>query len=218
MTNPHPKAGRSDPADEIGTPESDADTTADIGADIGAETPDKAAESWEISGLENQDDEAARLAEEVADLRDKLLRALAEVENVRKRAAREKEDTAKFGVSRFARDLLSVADNLRRALEAAPDDRADDEATISLIAGVAATERELLAAFDRHGLAKVEPLDEKFDPNFHEAAFQVPNSGKLPGTVVQVVQPGYVLHGRLLRPAMVGVAVGDAPAKVDTSA
>lgn len=214
MTNSHPKTGNPDPADDAGAPESRAEST----ADGGVEDQDAATGSWEIPGVENQEDEAARLAEEVADLRDKLLRALAEVENVRKRAAREKEDTAKFGVSRFARDMLSVADNLRRALEAAPDDRAEDEATVSLIAGVAATERELLAAFDRHGLAKVEPLDEKFDPNFHEAAFQVPNSGKLPGTVVQVVQPGYVLHGRLLRPAMVGVAVGEAPAKLDTSA
>ena len=156
---------------------------------------------------------AARLAKaeaEAADFKDRALRALAEVENVRRRAQREREDASKFAIGNFARDLLSVADNLRRALESVPEEQIKDDAMRNLLAGVAATERELLAAFDRHRLRKIDPKGEKFDHNFHQAMFEVDNSGQPPGTIVQVLQPGYVLNDRLLRPAMVGVARGEA--------
>jgi molecular chaperone GrpE len=162
-----------------------------------------------------QPEREAELEAEVAALRDQLLRALAEAENIRKRAEREREDAAKYGVAGFTRDLLSPVDNLRRALEAVPPDAADDDEPLkNLLAGVELTERELLRALEKHGVRKVEPLDVPFDHNLHQAMFEVPNTGKPAGTVVELLQPGYVLHQRLLRPALVGVAKAD---KGDTS-
>jgi molecular chaperone GrpE len=149
---------------------------------------------------------------EAAGAKDKLLRALAETENVRRRAQREREDAAKYGASHLARDLINVADNLRRALASVPEGQVKDELTRTLLQGVDATERELLAAFERHGLKRVDPKGERFDHNLHQAVFEVENTGRPAGTVVEVLQPGYVLHDRLLRPAMVGVAKGGAPA------
>jgi molecular chaperone GrpE len=145
---------------------------------------------------------------ELADTKDRLLRALAETENVRRRFQRERDDAQKYAVSGFAKDLLSAADNLRRALEAVPEAEVPDARTRSLLDGVAATERELLAAFERHGLTRIDPLGERFDHNFHQAIFEAERPDLPAGTVVEVLQPGYVLHDRLLRPAMVGVAKG----------
>jgi molecular chaperone GrpE len=153
----------------------------------------------------------ARLAAaeaELADTKERLLRALAETENVRRRFQREREDTRKYAIAGFAKDLLSAADNLRRALDAMPEAEAVDPRTRSLLDGVAATERELLAAFERHGLRRIDPAGEKFDHNFHQAIFEAEREGVPAGTVVEVLQPGYVLHDRLVRPAMVGVAKG----------
>jgi len=146
---------------------------------------------------------------ELADAKDRLLRALAETENVRRRAERERSDAARFGAANFAKDMLNVADNLRRAIESAPESQAGDELMRNLLQGVAATERELLAAFERHGVRRIDPLGERFDHNFHQAMFEMENTGKPAGTVVQVLQPGYVMHDRLLRPALVGVAKGE---------
>jgi molecular chaperone GrpE len=131
---------------------------------------------------------------------------------VRRRAQRERADAEKYGFAKFASDLLSVADNLRRALDSLPESEAKDDRTRSLLAGVEATERELLAAFERHGLKRIDPKGEKFDHNFHQAVFEVENADQPTGTVAQVLQPGYVVHDRLLRPAMVAVAKGGAPA------
>ncbi|HYM71350.1 MAG TPA: nucleotide exchange factor GrpE [Stellaceae bacterium] len=155
----------------------------------------------------------AALEAELAEGQDKLLRALAEVENVRRRAQRERVDGEKYAVSGFARDLLSVADNLRRALDSLPEAEAKDDRTKNLLAGVAATERELLAVFERNGLKRIDALGERFDHNFHQAVFEAENTGRPAGTVVEVLQPGYLLHERLLRPAMVGVAKGNAAAE-----
>jgi molecular chaperone GrpE len=155
----------------------------------------------------------AALEAELADAQDRLLRALAETENTRRRAQRERADAEKYGLGKFANDMLPVADNLRRALDSLPESEASDDRTRSLLAGVAATERELLAAFERHGLKRIDPMGEKFDHNFHQAVFEAENSGRPPGTIVEVLQPGYVLHDRLLRPAMVGVAKGGAAAE-----
>jgi molecular chaperone GrpE len=152
----------------------------------------------------------AALEAELAESQDRLLRALAETENTRRRAQRERADAEKYSVGRFAEGLLSVADNLRRALDSLPESEAPDDRTRSLLAGVEATERELLAAFERQGLKRIDPMGEKFDHNFHQAVFEAENSGRPAGTVVEVLQPGYVLHDRLLRPAMVGVAKGGA--------
>ena len=155
------------------------------------------------------------LETELADAQDKLLRALAETENVRRRAQRERSDAEKYSISRFAGDLLSVADNLRRALDSLPEAEARDDRTRGLLSGVAATERELLAAFERHGMKRIDPKGEKFDHNFHQAVFEAESTGQPAGTVVEVLQPGYVVHDRLLRPAMVGVAKGGTPARME---
>jgi molecular chaperone GrpE len=152
------------------------------------------------------DERLTTLETELADVKDRLLRALAEAENVRRRAQREREDTLKYAVAGFAKDLLSTADNLRRALDSLPEAEAADARTRSLLAGVAATERELLSAFERHAIRRIDPKGERFDHNYHQAVFEIENSEQPPGTVVEVLQPGYVLHDRLLRPAMVGVA------------
>lgn len=156
---------------------------------------------------------------ELTETKDRLLRALAETENVRRRAERERSDAAKYGASGLAKDLLNVADNLRRALESVGDKEPADEFSRTLLQGVAATERELLAAFERHNIRRIDPAGERFDHNLHQAMFEVENTGQPAGTVVQVLQPGYVMHDRLLRPALVGVAKGEKPSeaqRVDT--
>lgn len=155
---------------------------------------------------------AGRIAEleaEVAKYKDQALRALAEQENVRRRAQRDREDALKFATSSFAKDLVTVADNLRRAIDSVPEAQAaKDELLKGLMSGVSATERELLGAFEKHGIRKLDPMGEKFDHNFHQAIFELENTGKPAGTVVQVLQAGFTLHDRLLREAMVGVAKG----------
>ena len=151
--------------------------------------------------------EEQRLAGELAEVKDQLLRALAEADNQRKRAAREREEVAKFAIASFARDVLALADDLERALMSAPAAGGDGQASIAaLIEGIEITRRGLQAALDRHGITRIEPLGEKFDHNQHEAMFEVESADAEPGTVVQVVQPGYRIHDRLLRPARVGVA------------
>ena len=151
----------------------------------------------------------AELEAEVAKIKDQAWRALAEQENVRRRAQRDREDALKFATSNFAKDLVTVADNLRRAIDSVPEAQAaKDELVKGLLSGVSATERELLGAFEKHGIRKLNPLGEKFDHNFHQAIFELENTGKPAGTVVQVLQAGYTLHDRLLREAMVGVAKG----------
>ena len=156
-----------------------------------------------------EDEPAEEVApeDEIAELKDKLLRTLAENENMRRRARREREDTAKYAVASFARDMLGAADNLRRALDAIPEGSpGDDESLGALIEGVQLTERALLSVFERHGIRKIDPMGEKFDHDFHEAMFEVPTDDAEPGTVVQVVEVGYLIHDRLLRAAKVGIA------------
>ena len=155
------------------------------------------------------DERLVAIETELADTKDRLLRALAETENVRRRFQRELEDSRKYAIAGFAKDLLSAVDNLRRAIEAVPEGEVDPR-TKSLLDGVAATERELLGAFERHGLKRIDPKGERFDHNFHQAIFEVERPDVPAGTVVEVLQSGYVLHDRLLRPAMVGVAKGGA--------
>ena len=167
---------------------------------------DAAAEAEDAAEEDSPETRIAALEADLADHKYQLLRALAEAENTRRRAERERADAQKYAVSGFARDLLATADNLRRALDSLPQDEAADERTKSLISGVAATERELLSAFERHGIRRIDPKGERFDHNYHQAVFEVENTGQPNGTVVEVLQPGYVLHDRLLRPAMVGLA------------
>lgn len=168
-------------------------------------------------------DEASRVAEleaEVAKLKDQVLRALAEAENTRRRTQREIEENNKYAVSNLARDMLPVADNLRRALDGIPAEvRAGDEKLNQFAAGIELVEREFLAALDRYQIKRVDPLGQAFDHNLHQAVMQVEAPDKPAGTVVQVLQSGFTIHGRLLRPAMVVVSKGGAAsAKVDTTA
>lgn len=151
----------------------------------------------------------AELEKKLAETSDKMLRALAEADNTRRRAERERQDTAKFSVSSFARDMLSVSDNLRRALNAIPpEQREQNEQLKNIYTGVESTERELLRVFESNSIKKIEPLHQKFDPNLHEVLFESPDTDKPAGTVVQVIESGYMIHDRLLRPARVGVAKG----------
>lgn len=162
-------------------------------------------------GMSVDSDPAAELAKaqaEIAELKDQVLRALADTENLRRRFEREKEDAVKYASGKFAKDILSVADNMRRALDAAPKEGAGDETLKNLITGVEATERELLSVFERHGISRVDPKGQKFDPNLHQAMFEIEDTSVAAGTVLQVVAAGYVQHGRLLRAAMVGVSRG----------
>jgi len=145
-----------------------------------------------------------------AEFKDRLLRTLAEMENLRKRTEREVTEARLYGAASFARDLLGVADNMRRALDAvSPEMRASAEAGVkALIDGVELTERELLKALEKNGVRQFSPRGEKFDPNVHQAMFEVPNPSVPAGSVVEVVQPGYMIGERVLRPAMVGVSKG----------
>jgi len=147
-----------------------------------------------------------------AELKDKLLRTLAEMENLRKRTAREVADSRTYGIAGFARDMLGVADNMRRALEAvSPELRSSAEPGVrALIDGVELTERELVKALEKNGGRQFHPRGEKFDPNLHQAMFEVPDPSVPAGRVVEVVQPGYMIGERVLRPALVGVSKGGA--------
>ncbi len=176
-------------------------------------------------------DAAAAAAQSVAEpdpaavaseLKDKLLRALAEMENLRRRTAREVTDAELRGIASFARDLLGVADNMRRALDTVTPELRDSAqpGVKALIEGVELTERELLKALEKNGVRQFNPQREKFDPNLHQAIFEVPDASVPAGSVVQVVQPGYMLADRVLRPALVGVSKGGpkaAPANNDNA-
>lgn len=155
-------------------------------------------------------DPVAALEAEKAELKDKLLRTLAEMENLRRRTEKEVADARAYGVTRFARDMLSVADNLRRALDSlSPEVRARLEGgATSVVEGVELTEKEFLKTLETHGVRKLEPLGQKFDPNMHQAMFEAPDPTQPKGHVVAVVQAGYAIADRVLRPALVGVSAG----------
>jgi molecular chaperone GrpE len=154
------------------------------------------------------------LQKESAEARDRMLRTLAEMENLRKRTTKEVADARLYGITGFARDVLDIADNLQRALDAVPAEaRANaDPGLTALIEGVELTERSLLNALEKHGVKRFDPIGQKFDPNFQQAMFEVPDPSVPSGTVVQVVQAGYTIGERVLRPALVGVAKGGAKA------
>jgi molecular chaperone GrpE len=151
-----------------------------------------------------------KLAREVAELKDRLLRALAEMENLRRRTEREVADNRTYAVASFAGDILQVADNMARALQAPTAELRQSEVAgvKSLLDGVALIERELMKVLEKHGVRRFEPLGEKFDPNFHQAMYEIPDPSLPAGTVAQVVQPGYLIGERVLRPALVVVAKG----------
>ncbi len=176
-----------------------------------------------LSDLDS-DDPLARLSAletEINALKDKALRAMAEAENTRRRAAKDREEAMKFGVTEMARDMLQVADNFTLALNALPPEARDkmDDNVKSLFVGIEATERQMQQVLERFGVRRFEAKDQSFDPNKHEVMLEQENTGKPAGTITQVVQAGYMLHDRLLRPARVAVAKGDvAAAKIDKTA
>ena len=160
-------------------------------------------------------DRAAGLEVEVATLKDQLLRALAETENLRRRSQREREDVVKYAAAPLIKDLVGVVDNLRRAMGSVSSEALEaDEHLRTFMTGLEMTETELNAVFEKHHIVRIEPLGEPFDPHYHEAMYEIPDPEAASGTVLHVLQPGYRLHGRLLRPAQVGVAAGGpAPAR-----
>ena len=154
-------------------------------------------------------DPVAAMQAENDELKDQVLRLAAEMENLRRRTARDVADARAYSVANFARDMLQVSDNLNRALQAIPDGAREKDAGLNALAeGVEMTERAMMAALERNGVKKIEPEGQKFDPNFHQAMFEIPNTDVPNNTVQQVVQAGYVIGDRVLRPAMVGVSKG----------
>jgi len=176
-------------------------------ADDNATNPENSGEAFADM---QEPDPIELLKAENNELKDKFLRLAAEMDNLRRRTEREVKDAKAYSTSAFARDMLSVSDNLRRALDAIPAEaRAAGEAGFTaLVEGVEMTERAMLGALERHGVKKIEPTGQKFDPNFHQAMFEVPNPEIPANTVIQVVQDGYTIGDRVLRPAMVGVSKG----------
>jgi molecular chaperone GrpE len=192
----------------------DAQTQTEAKADAEApeiETPEIGAPETETA-TEQKDEQEAEAAPSVedrlAETNDQLLRALAELENTRRRADRDRAEALKYGAASFARDMLGVADNLQRALNAVAELDQDTlpDAAKSLLEGVAATERDLIASMGRHKVSAVSPMGEKFDANIHEAMFEAPGTGQPAGTVIEVIETGYMMDERLLRPAKVGIA------------
>ena len=190
------------PANDETAPEAHAvDTGPSVFADAAPQSP--AGEPDPFTVLEN-------LQMENTALKDKSLRTLAEMENLRRRTEREMADAKVYGITRFAQDMLTFADNLRRAVESVPAEarEAADPAVKAFIEGIEVTERDFLSRLARHGVRKMEPQGQKFDPNMHEALFEIPDESVPTGTVAQVVEDGYAIGERCLRPAKVGVSRG----------
>ncbi|WP_273759781.1 nucleotide exchange factor GrpE [Bartonella sp. ML70XJBT.G] len=173
----------------------------------------KTREAESRAEIEEEKDEVVdpliALQGENKELKDQLLRLAADMENLRRRTARDVADARAYSIANFARDMLSVSDNLNRALEAIPEGAKENDAGLKTLAeGVEMTERAMIAALERHGVQKIHPEGQKFDPHFHQAMFEIPNSDVPDNTVQQVVQAGYIIGDRVLRPAIVGVAKG----------
>ncbi|MFJ5368992.1 nucleotide exchange factor GrpE [Bosea sp. CER48] len=185
--------------------------TEDPNLEVSGEAPEQA------SATEGTETLVAKLQAERDDLKDKLLRTLAEMENLRRRTEREIADAKAYAVTSFARDMLGSSDNLRRALESVPAGALEtaDAAAKALHEGVELTERELLKTLERHGVRRIDPHGEKFDPNLHQAMFEAPDASIAKGLVSKVVQTGYKIGERVLRPALVGVSAGAPKAPTD---
>ena len=199
MNNAEDAAAKDDAIKDAPTKDhaNSAETAASVGAEDGGSPPES---------MDNLDPLAA-LEIERDSLKDQALRAMAEAENTRRRTERELSQARKYGHAGFARDLLAVVDNLKRAVDALPEDRSGlDDTMINLVVGVEMIYQEITSVLDRHGITKIDPMGEKFDYDKHQAMFEVPTDEVEPGMVVQVAQTGWMLHDRLLTPAMVGVS------------
>ena len=182
---------------------------ADLKPDAEQKAAGTASEQTEPEGKEAEQDPVEALKTENADLKDKMLRLNADMENLRRRTEREKQDMAKYAITAFARDLLTLDDNLNRALSAVPEGQADnDPALKALVEGMEMTGRELTNVFERNGITRLSPEGESFDPNCHQAMYEIPNTDVPAGTIMEVVAAGFMIDKRVLRPAMVGVSKG----------
>ena len=170
------------------------------------------AEEEPLEGFDNPLEALAadcqKLETEITELKDRVLRDAAEMQNLRRRTTKDVADARAFSIAGFARDMLAVSDNLRRTIDSVPEDDKGSEDMKNFLEGLEMTEREMLNGLEKHGVKKIVPLEEKFDPNFHQAMFELPNPDIPNNTIIQVVQDGYVIGNRVLRPAMVGVAKG----------
>ncbi|MFA5951438.1 MAG: nucleotide exchange factor GrpE [Hyphomicrobium sp.] len=195
-------------ADDIDKPDESA-KPAGTGPDPAPEAAPGVAADATTGETARLEAEVEKLDGQIADLTDRLLRAHADIENLRRRMEREKEETAKYAISKFARDVVNVADNFERAVQAVPAGAAEqDNALKSLVEGVTMTEREFLKVLERHGVRRVNPKGEFFNPHQHQAVMEVQNADVPSGTIMEVFQPGYIIDDRVLRPAMVVVAKG----------
>ena len=206
---------KTEPTEETGAATDKAADSTTAQAQTGAKADDEVLETeapvtemaTERKG-EREAEASPSVEDRLAETNDQLLRALAELENTRRRADRDRAEALKYGAASFARDMLGVADNLQRALNAVAELDQDTlpDAAKSLLEGVAATERDLIASMGRHKVSPVSPMGEKFDANIHEAMFEAPDTGQPAGTIIEVIETGYMMDERLLRPAKVGIA------------
>lgn len=193
-------------SDSDNTPEDEHDPLAPSTPEEEAQAAQDAEQHLDLQETESPDEMEA-LEAELEKTKDQMLRALADAENTRRRAVKEREDTGKYAIASFAREMLGVADNLRRALEHVPEDLIAENAQVkNLTDGIHATEREMLKTFEKQGIQQIDPQGELFNPNFHEVMFETPGTGQPAGTIIQVMEKGYILKDRLLRPARVGIA------------
>jgi len=216
MNDEKKAAGDAEAADDQDAPAQETDAADEAAAAAEDAVAEAAVE--EAGEPETPEGRIAALEAEVAELKDRLVRSFAEVENTRRRAEKERQNASKYAASGLARDLLEVIDNLRRAIDSVPAEAAEqDEALKSLLVGVEMTEQALLKGFEKNDIKRIDPKGEKFTYDYHQAMSELPNTGQPAGTVVEVLAPGYLLHDRLLRPAMVIVAKGDPETPPDES-
>merc|ERR1711991_232724 len=166
-------------------------------------------ENYDLNNKQNLDNDENETEEEIKDLKDQLLRTLAENENLRKRTAKEIDQIKKYGHISLLRDFLNVVDNMERAVKSSISENQTETGVKNLIDGIEIVLKEMKSILDKNQIKKIEPLHEKFDYNFHQAMFEAPSSDYEEGLIIEVIQPGYVLHDRLIRPAMVGVSKGE---------
>jgi molecular chaperone GrpE len=212
--NSEPKADEAQPVSPAPKPQTQSQTNPARGPgqphpdDLHEAVPPVAATSYVDPSIALEA-KTIKQEEQIRDLTDRLLRTHAEMDNIRKRTEREKGDTAKYAITKFAGDIVTMGDNFARAIQAVPAGAADtDPALKSLIDGVVLIERDFLSVLERHGVSRIDPLGEAFNPNFHQAVMETQTTDVQAGTVLQVFSPGYVIEDRVLRPAMVVVAKG----------
>ena len=172
-----------------------------------SETKEQASEQdQETEKVETSEDIIDKLNEEISSLKDQRLRAIAELENFRKRAEKDQSDALKYGISNFAKEIINISDNIERAQSSIPEEAKNNETIKPVIEGIDLIAQSVVTTFEKIGIKKIESLNEKFDHNLHQAMMEIENNDLEPGTIVQELIPGYTLHDRLLRPAMVGVS------------